>query len=141
MKKPIFNRIISAVLCLAMLLPMVPVLSFSAAAAGEDQSTTQTHTESTYLDGVHYHIEKSISYIGNRSYQLNVKLHTSLTDTDIVLNRNYARNGYFTVEVSGWYLLELWGGIGAKVIVLGGKSQEAIPNAAAHRIGAVTCRI
>ena len=114
MKKPIFNRIISVVLCLAMLLPMVPVLSFSAAAAGEDQSTTQTHTESTYLDGVHYHIEKSISYIGNRSYQLNVKLHTSLTDTDIVLNRNYARNGYFTVEVSGWYLLELWGGIGAK---------------------------
>ena len=114
MKKPIFNRIISAVLCLAMLLPMVPVLSFSAAAAGEDQSTPQTHTESTYLDGVHYHIEKSISYIGNRSYQLNVKLHTSLTDTDIVLNRNYARNGYFTVEVSGWYLLELWGGIGAK---------------------------
>ncbi len=114
MKKPIFNRIISAVLCLAMLLPMVPVLSFSAAAAGEDQSTTQTHTESTYLDGVHYYIEKSISYIGNRSYQLNVKLHTSLTDTDIVLNRNYARNGYFTVEVSGWYLLELWGGIGAK---------------------------
>lgn len=113
MKKPIFNRIISAVLCLAMLLPMVPVLSFSAAAAGEDQSTPQTHTESTYLDGVHYYIDKSISYIGNRSYQLDVKLHTSLTDTDIVLNRNYARNGYFTVEITGWYLLELWGGAGA----------------------------
>lgn len=113
MKKPIFNRIISAVLCLAMLLPMVPVLSFSVAAAGEDQSTPQTHTESTYLDGVHYYIDKSISYIGNRSYQLDVKLHTSLTDTDIVLNRNYARNGYFTVEITGWYLLELWGGAGA----------------------------
>ena len=120
MKKPIFNKIISVVLCLAMLLPMVPVLSFSAKAAEVDQSTTQTHTETTYLDGVHYYIDKSISYIGNRSYQLDVKLHTSLTDTDIVLNRNYARNGYFTVEITGWYLLELWGGEGAD----GGKSTD-----------------
>ena len=122
MKKPIFNKIISVVLCIAMLLPLVPVISFSAAAAEVDQSTTQTHTESTYLDGVHYYIEKNISYIGNRSYQLDVKLHTSLTDTDIVLNRNYARNGYFTVEVSGWYLLELWGGEGAD----GGKSNDVL---------------
>ena len=112
MKRLIFKKAISLVLCLAILLPMIPIISLPARAE-EIQSTTQNHTESTYLDGVHYYINKSISYLGNRSYQLNVQLSTTLTDTDIVLNRNYARNGYLTVGITGWYLLELWGGEGA----------------------------
>ena len=116
MKRTGFQRMMALLLCLSIVLPMITGLSIFTTAA-QTQSTGQgdseTSTEITYLEGVHYYIEKSISYIGNRSYQLNVKLHTTLTDTDLVLNRSYAKNGYFTVEVSGWYLLELWGGEGA----------------------------
>lgn len=114
MKRTRFQRITAFLLCFSMLLPMLsglPILTGSVEVNTNEDS--ETSTQITYLEGIHYYIEKSVSYIGNRSYQLNVKLHTTLTDTDLVLNRNYAQNGYFTVEVSGWYLLELWGGEGA----------------------------
>lgn len=117
MKTCVKSRILSFVLALAMVLPMMAVLPlpvFGADAKTEDKNEAQS-SDSVYYDGIHYHIEKSVSYIGNRSFQLNVSLHTTFTDTDIVINRTFARNGYFTVEVSGYYLLELWGGEGGSV--------------------------
>ena len=117
MKRGMKSRILSLVLAMAMVLPMLPVIPLSAAEAvaqSEDKDEAQS-SDSVYLDGIHYHIDKSVTYIGNRSFQLNVSLRTTFTDTDIVINRTFARNGYFTVDVSGYYLLELWGGQGASV--------------------------
>ena len=115
MKNNLKLRILSFLLALSMVLPLITVLPLQVAAADSTVNDEAQSSDSVYLDGVHYHIDKTVTYIGNRSFWLNVSLRTTLTDTDIVINRTAARNGYFTVEVSGYYLLELWGGQGASV--------------------------
>lgn len=115
MKNSLKLRILSFLLALSMVLPLITVLPLQVAAADSTVNDEAQSSDSVYLDGVHYHIDKTVTYIGNRSFWLNVSLRTTLTDTDIVINRTAARNGYFTVEVSGYYLLELWGGQGASV--------------------------
>ena len=115
MKNSLKLRVLSFLLALSMVLPLITVLPMQVAAADSTVNDEAQSSDSVYLDGVHYHIDKTVTYIGNRSFWLNVSLRTTLTDTDIVINRTAARNGYFTVEVSGYYLLELWGGQGASV--------------------------
>ena len=117
MKHSLRSRILSFLLALSMVLPLISVLPLQIAAADSDAVVNDEaqSSDSVYLDGIHYRIDKTVTYIGNRSFWLNVSLRTSMTDTDVVINRTAARNGYFTVEVSGYYLLELWGGQGASV--------------------------
>lgn len=116
MKKRISVKVLSFMLCLAMLLPMATMLPFTAAAAsgseGSDYSSA-TSTETVVVDGVYYYIQRSVAYTGNSTYSLNIRIHTSLSETETPLFRTSAENGYFTVQTTGYYLLELWGGSGA----------------------------
>ncbi len=119
MKKTLFARTTALLLSIALLLPLMAQLPFSAFAAGansDDRSeySSSQSQESVYLDGVYYDIIKKTSYIGNRIYQLNLELTASLSKDEKPTRRTSAKNGYFTVETTGYYLLELWGGEGSR---------------------------
>ncbi len=115
--KKICIKLTAFVLYLVMLLPMLTSIPFTAFASGgsdaESIYSEGTSSETIYLDGVYYSIDKKTSYIGYGAYQLNVQIKTSLSSTETPLHRSSAHNGYFTVEKSGYYLLELWGGSGS----------------------------
>ena len=125
MKKSVFSKALAFVLCLAMILPvltMLPLPTLAASGSTDSEYTSATSTETVYIDGIHYYIQKSVSYSGNSTYSLNVRIYTSLSESETPLFRTSAENGYFTVATSGYYLLELWGGTGAD-----GKGTEEMP--------------
>ncbi len=117
MKKSFGYKITAFILCIAIILPTFALIPFKAFASnGSDADSVYSEgssSESVYLNGVYYHIDKKVSYVGNNSYQLNIQLKTSLSETNTPLYRTAAKNGYFTVEKEGYYLLELWGGAGS----------------------------
>ena len=55
------KRILSAILCLAMLLPYLPALSFAPAvsAASEGGMDPVTSTEVQFMDGIYYEISRT----------------------------------------------------------------------------------
>ncbi len=140
MRKTILIKLLSLFLCLVMLLPiaaLIPVTGNAAVADEDSDLSSATSKETVYLDGVYYHIEKNVAYKGNSQYTLNIKLQTSLSETDGPLSRVYAKNGYFTVQIAGYYLLELWGGKGAT----GEDNTDANPGGAGGAAGYVYARV
>lgn len=112
------KRILCWILCLAMILPGITIPTFAAASqqsASSDATGTEPYvsTESTSIGGVTYNINRTTRYVGNRTYEIQIELSSSMSVKDYALNREYAQNGYFTVQKDGWYLLELWGGTGS----------------------------
>ena len=123
--KNIIKKLTSLLLCLGMILPSVFLSLPTAAAAIESPtdeeaalisegkeavSTTDTFTK----EGVDYTITRTTQYIGARTYSVRYDISSSVTTQQSAQVRSSAHNGYFTVEQSGWYLLELWGGSGAE---------------------------
>lgn len=140
MRKNIWIKTLSLLLCVVMLLPIVALLPITgnAIVADEDSSLSSTTSKETvYLDGVYYHIEKNVAYKGNSQYTLNIKLQTSLSETDSPLSRVFAKNGFFTVQTAGYYLLELWGGKGAA----GENNGDANPGGSGGAAGYVYARV
>jgi len=138
-KKRIFVKALSFVLCLAMLLPMAMMLPFTAAAAsgsGASDYSSATTTETVVIDGVYYHIQRNVVYTGNSTYSLNIRVQTSLSESEAPLFRTSAENGYFTVQTTGYYLLELWGGNGS-----GGKGTADTPAGNGGAAGYVYARV
>ncbi len=116
--KSLFKRLLCLTLCLAVVLPVVYIPAFSAdakAATGNSAAGTVPHesVESYSVGGVNYDIKRSTKYLGNRTYEIQMKLTSSISLKDYAVNRDFSKNGYFTVQKDGWYLLELWGGNGA----------------------------
>ena len=112
------KRILCWILCLAMILPGITIPTFAAASqqsASSDATGTEPYvsTESSSIGGVTYNINRTTRYVGNRTYEIQIELSSSMSVKDYALNREYAQNGYFTVQKDGWYLLELWGGTGS----------------------------
>ena len=66
------NRIISAILCLAMVFQLLPIISFftlsAAADASNDGMKEVVTTEKETHDGIDYELTRRTRYIGNRTY-------------------------------------------------------------------------
>ncbi len=107
----------SLVLCVTLMLPMLAMLPLTAFANdGSDAESVYSEGESSeiiYIDGVYYHITKKTSYVGYGAYQMNIQIVTTLTNTEKPIRRTSAENGYYTVETTGYYMIELWGGNGS----------------------------
>lgn len=113
MKNKFTKRILSAILCLAMVistLPAIPLTVTAASAAGTEPAIT---TESFYRDGVTFDVTRSTQYMGNRTYKVQMELSSVLSTSDHARIRTASQNGYITIEQTGYYLIELWGGRGA----------------------------
>lgn len=143
-KKHIFTRVISFILCVAMVLPMFtmfPTISFAAGGKSDSAVNSTGSSEDTfYQNGVYYTIEKKTVYTGNNTYRFDVSLTSSLSKTENTVTRTAANNGYFVVDKSGYYLIELWGGDGAE-----GEDNDGIllkrPGGTGGRSGYVYARI
>lgn len=109
------KRLLCLILCLATILPCVSLPVFGAAGGSDGNTGTAPHEskETESIDGVTYSINRYTKYLGNRTYEVKISLASSMSVNDYAVNRDSAQNGYFYVEKSGWYLLELWGGAGA----------------------------
>ena len=114
------RRILSVLLCVLML---VPLFSTIVMAADPNDifplSSSNTGTEAVlstqidYKNGIEFSIHRTTQYSGNRTYTVKFDISSTLSSSDTTVDRLSAKNGYFTVKESGWYLLELWGGKGA----------------------------
>ncbi len=122
------TKILSAVLSISMLLPLLvaPVMATEeglspleggyvtpstespVAEGGDSVGGQQTETH----DGVDYTIHRTLTYLGDRKYALDVEVSTSMSTEHKTNSRSYANHGYEVIEEDGWYLLELWGGSG-----------------------------
>ncbi len=112
------KRAVAAVLCVALLagngLFQTDVLSLDEAGT-EAVINTSTRTE----DGITYTFTRKIQYVGGRTYNVTVDVAASLTTAESIQTRTESKSGYITVEKTGWYMLELWGGKGGN-----GKTSE-----------------
>lgn len=117
-KSFILKRLLCIVLCLAMVIPAIyiPVLADTAQTGSGSSTGTVPHVsdESYSVGGVTYNINRSTRYLGNRTYEIQMTLDSSISLKDYAVNRDFSKNGYFTVQKNGWYLLELWGGNGSE---------------------------
>ena len=115
MKSKLNKRILSAILCLAMLLPYIPGFNLipTVSAASVSGMDPVTSSEVKFMDGIYYEIARTTRYNGNRTYTVQVDLSANLTHYDHARIRTASQNGYVTIEETGYYLLELWGGKGA----------------------------
>ncbi|MBO5295677.1 MAG: InlB B-repeat-containing protein, partial [Clostridia bacterium] len=131
-KSFIFKRLLCIVLCLAMVIPAIyiPVLADTAQTGSGSSTGTVPHVsdESYSVGGVTYNINRSTRYLGNRTYEIQMTLDSSISLKDYAVNRDFSKNGYFTVQKNGWYLLELWGGNGSE-------GQDCIQLSFAHTPG------
>ena len=114
------RRILSVLLCVLMLVPLFSTIVM--AADSNDifpLSSSNTGTEAVlstqidYKNGIEFSIHRTTQYSGNRTYTVKFDISSTLSSSDTTVDRLSAKNGYFTVKESGWYLLELWGGKGA----------------------------
>lgn len=113
MKNKYLNRILSSILCVAIVLSMFPAVPFSVTAAGSSSGTeTVVTTDVETREGINYEITRTTRYIGNRTYCVQVDISANLSTYDQARIRTAAQNGYITVEEDGWYLIEMWGGKG-----------------------------
>lgn len=120
------KKILSLVLCVAMILPVLtmPIFAFDGTEelntgaellsdANKDGMDAVTSTQTVTVDGVDYIIERTTRCIGTRTYSVQIRLRSAVESTDAPAHISSAQNGYMTVTQAGWYLLELWGGDGA----------------------------
>lgn len=106
-----FKRILSAVLCVALLLPCFLCGSFKANAAAEGTQAV-TSTEIFTEGGVDYTIDRTTQYIGNRTYRVQMDISADLSSLEHTRVRTATHNGYVTIQETGYYMLEAWGGRG-----------------------------
>ncbi len=106
-----FKRITALVLSLVLLLTS-GILPMEALAAGSGGSEAVINTETIVQNGIAYTFERKIQHVGGRTYNVTVDITSELTTTQGANRRAFAKSGYLTVEQTGWYLLELWGGDG-----------------------------
>ena len=78
-----------------------------------DAHTEGTSHSWTSLGGFHLSHEQSLHENGDGSFTLTVDIGTDYSREDVSTHTDTASTGYFTATVSGWYLVELWGGNGA----------------------------
>lgn len=112
MKNKFTIRIISAILCVAMLvttLPAMPLFVSAASASGTEPVVT---TDVEFHDGIDYEITRTTRYIGNRTYSVQIDVSADLSTFEHARIRTSSRNGYVTIQETGYYLIELWGGDG-----------------------------
>lgn len=107
------KRCISIILCLAMIVTAVPYIPGVLAASATDGMKAVTSNEIIEKDGINYSINRTTQYVGNRTYCVQVDISSDLSSFEHARVRTAARNGYVTIEQTGYYLIELWGGDGA----------------------------
>ncbi len=111
MKKQI-KRILSIILCLAMLFSPLPSLSMTVTAASAAGTEAFVTTDVEFHDGIDYKVVRTTRYIGNRTYSVQLDISANISTFEHARIRTSARNGYVTIQETGYYLLELWGGDG-----------------------------
>lgn len=109
-----YRRWISLILCVVILFTTISggitLRGAFAASAGDRE---QTATQIVFQDGIDYTIRRSTRYMGNRTYAVQVDVSSDLSSLEHARVRTAAQNGYITIQQTGYYLLELWGGDGA----------------------------
>ena len=103
------KKILSLLLALAMILPMCTAFSLLVGAATDSdysKPSSATSTETIYQNGIYYTIEKSTIYTGNGTYRMDIDIFSSLSKADAATQRQYAENGYLTVDQDGYYLID-----------------------------------
>ena len=112
MKYNPIQRILSAFLCVVLLMTYLPAVSLIGGGAANDGMTAVTTTETAFHDGLYYNLTRTTRYVGNRTYCVQVEISADMSSYEHAVVRTSARNGYITVQETGYYLLELWGGKG-----------------------------
>ncbi len=106
------QRVLSAFLCAVLMITYLPSVRLSGDAAPSAGMTAVTTTETTFHDGLYYDLNRTTRYVGNRTYSVQVEISANMSSYEHAVVRTSARNGYITVQETGYYLLELWGGKG-----------------------------
>lgn len=112
MKNKFTIRIISAILCVAMLITTLPAIPLSVSAASAAGTEPVVTTDVEFHDGIDYEITRTTRYIGNRTYSVQIDVSADLSTFEHARIRTSSRNGYVTIQETGYYLIELWGGDG-----------------------------
>lgn len=122
----ICKKLLCVLLCFATLLSVfVMPLQLLAATSGtgdgastlsntlSDGKNAVTNTQTVTHQGVDYIVERTTQFIGARAYSVQVNIRSSIGSQQGAQDITSSQNGYITVNQSGWYLLQLWGGDGA----------------------------
>ena len=112
MKNKFTIRIVSVILCVAMLITTLPAISLSVSAASAPGTEPVVTTDVEFHDGIDYEITRTTRYIGNRTYSVQIDVSADLSTFEHARIRTSSRNGYVTIQETGYYLIELWGGDG-----------------------------
>lgn len=112
MKNKFTIRIVSVILCVAMLITTLPAISLSVSAASAAGTEPVVTTDVEFHDGIDYEITRTTRYIGNRTYSVQIDVSADLSTFEHARIRTSSRNGYVTIQETGYYLIELWGGDG-----------------------------
>ncbi len=113
-------RILSAFLCLALLLPLVWIPTLAAegeavlAEALNDGTAPSSGSWSKTENGITYTVNRTLRYLGGRRYRVEMTVTTDINSDYSAPIRTEAEHGYDVVQNDGWYLLELWGGRGGE---------------------------
>ena len=112
------KKVISVILCMALLIPLFSAFSLielSAASPVTESGIASTESVKVFNEnGIDYELSRKTQYLGNNLYSTNIDVSSTLVDKSSAQVRTSAKNGYFTVKQDGWYMLELWGGKGAR---------------------------
>ena len=101
--KKVFKQFISIIMITAMLIPYLAPVGFAISSGSTDFGVAQVDC----YPQVSYD-EKT------NTYTLDLELNAELYDHYQNVGENKADRGYFSANYTGWYLVELWGGNGAK---------------------------
>jgi len=112
MKNKFSKRLLSAILCVAMLITTLPAIPLSVSAASAAGTEPVVTTDVEFHDGIDYEITRTTRYIGNRTYSVQIDVSADLSTFEHARIRTASRNGYVTIQETGYYLIELWGGDG-----------------------------
>lgn len=106
------KRLMALLLALVMILQIGSVIFTTVFA----ESTEITKSETVTQDGIAITTKKTLSYLGNSTYKLQLTATSSIKQTDQTRVRTMSEDGVFTVpdDGAGYYLIELWGGTGGR---------------------------
>ena len=79
MKNKFTIRIISAILCVAMLITTLPAIPLSVSAASAAGTEPVVTTDVEFHDGIDYEITRTTRYIGNRTYSVQIDVSADLS--------------------------------------------------------------
>ncbi len=108
MKMKKYTRLISVGIAILMTAQLMPYYVPAASAALSADASGYIH-----LDGATVSHMQTLTDIGNGIYRLQLTLQSVFQLDDANINSRQSKNGYFTAQHNGEYLIELWGGSGA----------------------------